>query len=92
MVPKIAAKTPTKAIVATINVVLDILGSLDSSRKCYRLVGGVLVERTVGEVVPAVQRNRDGIQDILKKMNDDLNQQEKDLSDFAQQHKILGSK
>ena len=37
--------------------VLKALQPLDKSRKCYRLIGGVLVERTVGEVTPAVEGN-----------------------------------
>jgi hypothetical protein len=31
---------------------------LDGSRKCYRLVGGVLVERTVADVLPALKGQR----------------------------------
>jgi prefoldin subunit 2 len=31
---------------------------MDAKRKCFRLVGEVLVERTVGEVFPAVKKNR----------------------------------
>lgn len=33
----------------------------DPKRKCFRMVGGVLVERTVEDVVPALQTNRDGV-------------------------------
>lgn len=33
----------------------------DGSRKCFRLVGGVLVERTVKDVVPALQTNNEGV-------------------------------
>lgn len=37
------------------------LQSLDPGRKCYRLIGEVLVERTVKEVLPAVKSNEDQI-------------------------------
>jgi chaperonin cofactor prefoldin len=30
-------------------------------RKCFRLVGGVLVERTVKEVLPALEQNRENV-------------------------------
>lgn len=43
------------------SLVLSTIEKLEPERKCFRLVGGVLVERTVGEVAPAVQRNRDWV-------------------------------
>ena len=42
--------------------VLKALEGLDPERKCFRQVGGVLVERTVGEVVPAVKNNREQLE------------------------------
>ena len=44
------------------------ISPMDSGRRCFRLVGGVLVERTVGEVLPAVERNRAGLQDIVQRI------------------------
>ncbi|KAK3284196.1 hypothetical protein CYMTET_8142 [Cymbomonas tetramitiformis] len=43
-------------------LVIDAIEPLDATRKCFRLIGGVLVERTVGEVLPAVKKNREGLE------------------------------
>lgn len=40
---------------------LSPLVETDSSRKCFRLIGGVLVERTVKEVEPELRINTEGV-------------------------------
>lgn len=42
--------------------VVKALVGLQPNRKCYRLVGEVLVERTVEEVLPAVRGNKEQIE------------------------------
>jgi prefoldin subunit 2 len=42
-------------------MVIDTMKPLDESRICYRLVGGVLVQKTVKETLPNVQANYDGV-------------------------------
>ena len=42
-------------------LVIDLLKDLEPERKSFRLVGGVLVERTVGEVKPIVEENFEGV-------------------------------
>ena len=42
-------------------LVIDTLEKVERDRKCFRLVGGVLVERSVGEVQPALTGNRDKV-------------------------------
>ena len=43
------------------SLVEETLQPLDAGRKAYRLVGGVLVERTVGEVLPSVKTNKENV-------------------------------
>ena len=38
--------------------VLETLKGVDPDRRCFRMVGGILVERTVKEIVPALTNNK----------------------------------
>jgi prefoldin subunit 2 len=38
-------------------LVLDAFKKVDPTRKCFRLIGGVLVERTVQEIQPSLEEN-----------------------------------
>jgi len=58
-------------------LVLETLEPLSEDRKCFRLINGVLVERTVKDVVPALKTNQEG----LKKVLDDLVKQYKSKQD-----------
>ena len=42
-------------------MVIENLEDCAPERKCFRLVGGVLVERTVNDVLPALTGNRDQV-------------------------------
>ena len=42
-------------------LVIQALEPLPKERKCFRMIGNVVVERTVAEVLPAVQKNRDQV-------------------------------
>jgi prefoldin subunit 2 len=53
-------KTPTLTITSS-RLVIDTMEPLDPKRKCFRLVGGVLVERTIEEVLPALKLNSEGV-------------------------------
>ncbi|EGG16685.1 prefoldin beta-like domain containing protein [Cavenderia fasciculata] len=70
------------------SLVISAIENLEPSRKCFRMVGGVLVERTVGEVLPSVKANRDGIKDVVKKLEEQLQQQTKELTNYATKYNI----
>ncbi|KAI6716888.1 hypothetical protein JHW43_000621 [Diplocarpon mali] len=47
-------------------LVLETLEPLPEDRKCFRMINGVLVERTVKDVVPALKTNSDGLKKVLE--------------------------
>merc|ERR1712210_441886 len=54
------------------NIVIETLNGVDGDRKCFRMVGGVLVERTVKEVVPALVNNRDKMGKLIGSLEKQL--------------------
>ena len=53
-------------------LVIETLQDVDKDRKCFRMVGGVLVERTVKEVLPALVTNRDQVQQFTFKIHTNI--------------------
>ena len=51
-------------------------------------VGDVLVERTVGEVLPAVQSNKAQLDEVLAKIKADAAAKEKELQALIEKYKI----
>lgn len=43
------------------NLVIETISPMNSDRKCFRMVGGVLIERTVEEVLPALKHNNEQV-------------------------------
>ena len=69
-------------------LVINAIQPLDPSRRCYRMIGGVLVERTIKEVLPAVQRNKEGIEEVISRLNEALEKKKNEISDFETKYKI----
>ncbi|KAH9833713.1 Prefoldin beta-like protein [Rhodofomes roseus] len=71
-----------------------VLSTLDEAlaegpdRKCFRLVGGVLVERTVQDVVPALQTNKDGILKVVSSLAEQYKSKEEELESFKREYNI----
>ncbi|KAM0953655.1 putative prefoldin beta [Dioscorea sansibarensis] len=70
------------------SLVLGAIQPLDPSRRCYRMIGGVLVERTIKEVMPAVERNKEGLEEVITRLNEALEKKKKEIAEFELEHKI----
>lgn len=69
-------------------LVEDTLRPLDSSRKAYRLVGGVLVERNVGEVLPSVQSSRENLEKSIVVLHEKLEESRKEAAELKAEHNL----
>lgn len=52
-------------ILCRFSIVIDTLNKLDEERKCFRLIGGVLVERKISDVLPTLIKNRTEVSCIM---------------------------
>ncbi|EIM85720.1 Prefoldin beta-like protein [Stereum hirsutum FP-91666 SS1] len=71
-------------VLTTLNEALE----EEPDRKCFRLIGGVLVERTVKDVVPALQTNRDGIKKVVSTLAEQYKSKEEMFDKFKREYNI----
>ncbi|KAF9575083.1 hypothetical protein EC968_004308 [Mortierella alpina] len=69
-------------------LVVDTISPLDGDRKCFRLVGGVLVERTVKEVLPALKTNQEGIKNVTMQLVQKYKSKEDEFMAFQKKYNI----
>ncbi|KAJ7682477.1 Prefoldin [Mycena polygramma] len=60
----------------------------EPDRKCFRLIGGVLVERTVKDVVPTLQSNRDNIKKVVDNLTEQYKTKEDEFDTFKREYNI----
>lgn len=61
---------------------------LEPARRCYQLINGVLVERTIADVLPVVKQNHDGIISVLKSMSEQLEKVTKERQEHQTKYGI----
>ncbi|PAA83791.1 hypothetical protein BOX15_Mlig000929g2, partial [Macrostomum lignano] len=69
-------------------LVIDVLEKVQPDRKCYRMVGSVLVERTAGEVLPTLSTNREQMLALVEQMKQRLEDKGRELNEFKEKHGI----
>lgn len=70
------------------SLVLETLTPLPKDRKCFRLVNGVLLEKTVGEVLPDLSTQRDGLGKVLQTLVGEYKKKESDLEAWKKENNI----
>ncbi|XP_065917892.1 prefoldin subunit 2-like [Dysidea avara] len=68
--------------------VIETIKDVDGDRKCFRMIGGVLVERSVKEVLPALRKNREQISGLVSKLKAQLTVKGKEVNEFREKHNI----
>ncbi|XP_050720936.1 prefoldin subunit 2-like [Eriocheir sinensis] len=69
-------------------IVIETLQDVSPDRKCFRMVGGVLVERTVTEVLPALINNKEQLTKVIDSLNVKLVSKGKEVNDYRAKHNI----
>ncbi|XP_068634004.1 prefoldin subunit 2 [Battus philenor] len=69
-------------------IVIETLQAVDKSRKCFRMIGGVLVERTVGEVLPDLETNQERLPKAIQALNEQLARKGQEINEYIETHDI----
>lgn len=73
---------------AEFRMVIETLKPVDPDRRCYHQIGGVLAERTVKEVLPVLEVNRDGLAKLLGTLEAEFSKTVQERTDFQRLHGI----
>ncbi|ANQ10680.1 Uncharacterized protein PCOAH_00049630 [Plasmodium coatneyi] len=68
-------------------LVLEALENVPSDRRCYRMVGEILVERTVGEIKPALVDHKNKVEQIIAECQKKLDEKNSELTQFVKNAK-----
>jgi prefoldin subunit 2 len=69
-------------------LVIETLQKQDKDKRCFRLVGGVLVERKVGEVEPALVNNREKLGKLIDTLEKQLTEKGQEINAYIEKHNI----
>ncbi|KAK5940567.1 Cochaperone prefoldin complex subunit [Knufia obscura] len=69
-------------------LVTETLEPLPGDRKCFRLINGVLVERTVKEVLPALKTNSDGLKQVLDELLKQYKSKQEEMDKWKKKNNV----
>ncbi|KAE8350384.1 Prefoldin beta-like protein [Aspergillus coremiiformis] len=69
-------------------LVIETLDPLPEERKCFRMVNGVLVERTIKDVLPTLKTNSDGLKQVLEELLKQYKAKQAELDSWKKKNNI----
>lgn len=69
-------------------LVIETLKDVTPERKCFRMVGGVLVERTVKDVLPALVNNKDQMSKLVETLSKQLETKGNEINKYRERHNL----
>merc|ERR1711976_537751 len=70
------------------DLVIETLKDIEPERRCFRMVGGVLVERTAKEVLPALQNNYESIGKVLETLSSQLHSKGQEINEYKEKYNL----
>lgn len=69
-------------------LVLETLTPLPGDRKCFRMINGVLTERTVSDVLPALQMNADRLKSVLENLVKQYRNKQEEMEKWKKKNNV----
>lgn len=67
---------------------IDTLKTVEEDRKCFRLVGGVLCARTVKDVLPQLNKNKEHLERLIIMGTEQLTNKGIEINKFKEENNI----
>lgn len=69
-------------------MVIETLKNVNEDRKCFRLIGGVLTERKVKDVLPLLVTNEKKLKEFIEKLHEQISKKGQEINEYREKHNI----
>ena len=69
-------------------MVIATLQNVNEDRRCFRLVGGVLTERKVKDVLPALISNLEKLKELIEKLKEQITKKGVEINEYREKYNI----
>ncbi|KAG5874052.1 hypothetical protein JTB14_034628 [Gonioctena quinquepunctata] len=69
-------------------MVIETLKNVNEDRKCFRLIGGILTERKVKDVLPVLITNQEKLKEFIEKLQEQISKKGQELNEYREKHNI----